>query len=70
MVGMKDKITKFSDNQPHLTVLLIDESAMVVPVRYIEEIIDGTQDITINDENKMFWRSIVKQWYEEIKRNR
>lgn len=70
MIMMKgNKVTSFSKNQPHITVELIDDNVMVVPARYIEELIIGKQELKLADDNKILILSIISQWYENIKYN-
>ena len=64
-----NKVTSFSKNQPHITVELIDDNVMVVPARYIEELIIGKQELKLADDNKILILSIISQWYENIKYN-
>lgn len=65
---MRKKIIKLSEHKPHLSVPLIDGNVMLVPARYIEEIIKGKQKLKITKDNRMLILSIIKEWYESIKK--
>ncbi|KKM23897.1 hypothetical protein LCGC14_1610620, partial [marine sediment metagenome] len=51
----------------HITISLIDDDVLVVPARYIEEIINGKQKLKITKDNEMLILTIIKEWYEGIK---
>lgn len=64
---MKTKIIKLEEQMPHLSILLGNGNALVVPVRYIEELINGKQKIVITEDNEPLIRHIIKEWYENVK---
>lgn len=61
------KITKIVEQLPHLTIPLINGNVMVVPILYIESIIDNTQEIPNGETANIMIRSIIKEWYERMK---
>ncbi len=64
-----NNVISFSDNQQHLVVPLIDDNVVVVPIRYIEDIIEGNQKPVVTKDNKLLILSIIKEWYENVKVN-
>lgn len=63
----KNKLIKLEEYKPHITISLIDDDVLVVPARYIEEIINGKQKLKITKDNEMLILTIIKEWYEGIK---
>ena len=64
---MNNKILKLQEHRPHLVISLIDDNSLVVPVSYIEDIIGGRQSFKANKDHEILIRTIVKEWYENVK---
>lgn len=64
---MKNKILKLENHREHLTIPLIDGNVLVVPALYIEDIINGSKKFKVDKDVQILIRTIVKEWYEDIK---
>ena len=62
----KNKLIKLEEYKPHITISLIDGDVLVVPTRYIEELIDGKQKLKITKDNEILLRTIIQEWYSAI----
>lgn len=63
---MENKLIKLEKHKPHIVISLIDGNVLVVPIRYIEELINGKQKLKLTEDNEILILSIIKEWYENI----
>ena len=60
------KVEILDEHRPHFVIDTPDENVHVLPVSFIDDVINGKRDFTDADDHKILLRALLKDWRDFI----